>query len=164
LEWVSLLRNEARTELAVVGTPQTMTLQLPLPRPSKEGDRSSTASRRRAVKRPFGPFPEQIAAGSDDRRVRSPCCACAASPPARRKVLRRIKKHKEHAPCHTNPHHPSSARSASISVGIVPSCRSRVAQRAFWPHRCRVPTPVDRHEQRSVGVAQGKGVRRKQDE
>src|SRR5262249_31633403 len=39
--------------------------------------------------------------------------------PARRKVLRGIKKHKEHVPCHTNPHHPPSARSASISVRIA---------------------------------------------
>src|SRR5262249_6792401 len=42
-------------------------------------------------------------------------CSC----PARRKVLRGIKKHKEHVPCHTNPHHPPSARSASISVRIA---------------------------------------------
>jgi transposase len=30
-----------------------------------------------------------------------------------------IKKHKEHVPCHTNPHHPPSARSASILVRIA---------------------------------------------
>src|SRR5262249_1153967 len=42
-------------------------------------------------------------------------CSC----PARRKVLRGIKKHKEHVPCHTSPHHPPSARSASISVRIA---------------------------------------------
>jgi hypothetical protein len=42
-------------------------------------------------------------------------CSC----PARRKLLRGIKKHKEHVPCHTNPHHPPSARLASISVRIA---------------------------------------------
>src|SRR5215472_8555878 len=42
-------------------------------------------------------------------------CSC----PARRKVLRGIKKHKEHVPCHTSPHHPPSAQSASISVRIA---------------------------------------------
>src|SRR6516164_7212352 len=41
------------------------------------------------------------------------------SRPARRKVLRGIKKHKEHVPCHTSPHHLPSARSASISVRIA---------------------------------------------
>src|SRR5260370_39593979 len=30
-----------------------------------------------------------------------------------------IKKHKEHVPCHTNPHHLPSARLASISVRIA---------------------------------------------
>jgi hypothetical protein len=42
-------------------------------------------------------------------------CSC----PARRKVLRGIKKRKEHVPCHTNPHPSPSARSASISVRIA---------------------------------------------
>ena len=39
--------------------------------------------------------------------------------PARRRVLRGIKRHKEHVPCHTNPHQPPSARSASISARIA---------------------------------------------
>src|SRR5262245_19746863 len=52
--------------------------------------------------------------------------------PARRKVLRGIKKHKEHVPCHTNPHYPPSARSASISVRIASTLSASInAGRSF---------------------------------
>src|SRR5262245_48891394 len=51
------------------------------------------------------------------------------SHPARRRVLRGIEKHKEHVPCHTNPHHPPpSARSVSTSAvpGVGPIISSAV--------------------------------------
>src|SRR5215475_4897991 len=54
------------------------------------------------------------------------------SRPARRKVLRGIKKHKEHVPCHTSPHHLPSARSASISVRIASTLSASInAGRSF---------------------------------
>jgi len=40
------------------------------------------------------------------------------SGPARRKILRGIKKHKEHVPCHTNP--PSAGRSRASAGRLLP--------------------------------------------
>src|SRR6266446_7006463 len=61
-------------------------------------------------------------------------CSC----PARPRVLRGIEKHKEPIPCHTNPHHPPSARSASTSARIASILSASIsAGRSFCNRRSR---------------------------